>query len=653
VTWRAQQKSNLRASGDARRIEHHLGRLVRGFRFRDLVWLARREELLNNIYSLSDTSVGLEAFNLDDSDNIPWPVVLLLGSHSKKFIFAPGKLTWKTVHERLGDFSNRVNWIAKWFWSDSVYSRPLVPRRVMSFNEMEDPLLAGVIAGVKSIVKDACRIVVGRRPVVPYFVSWATRWLPSNGFSPQLSDKDGVFVLIKKHEVIPLMMEQFQKPFYSAYGTLNLDPAAEKVKLDMKTAAKYLEPISKQWATELYAAASSRGSSLLCRALVTVKSHKVPVSVRLIHSSAANLLNPLCAAVHRLLDVGLRNVSHLCLGSDNVTEKLKCMCVTQSTVLLKFDVVDFYLSGEHDLIVREALRFVGDGPAGSFLAVALPIILANQFVQPTFDEELSSSTCFKVTKGSGMGLKHSGSLADAVLAKFVEESLLVSCPGIQGFLRFRDDVFAAIENPAAARIFIDKFRSLSAEFCEIKLEHTSLVSVKFLDMEIYKGPNGSLLHRPYIKPTARHIPLSSDSVHPLSVHRSWPVAEVRRMRRRASDMSVGQDWGAFKIARFRHYLLDSRIIEACKQELVACPSKVAAGFLLPSVVASEVVGSSRVARIVLPFHPLLRNLPKCIMAYVESRNGLLKDALGITLKTQICWGKAGKSLSQLVVGGCW
>ena len=83
LTWRARNA-----------IDDYLSKLVRGFRWRDLVWLARADEMLENIY-LVRMEAGVPKASHPDAGVLPWHILLLLGSHSRKFIFSPRLITWK------------------------------------------------------------------------------------------------------------------------------------------------------------------------------------------------------------------------------------------------------------------------------------------------------------------------------------------------------------------------------------------------------------------------------------------------------------------------------------------------------------------------------------------------------------------------------
>ena len=69
----------------------------------------------------------------------------------------------------------------------------------------------------------------------------------------------------------------------------------------------------------------------------------------------------------------------------------------------------------------------------------------------------------------------------------------------------------------------------------MKLESCSKFYNTMLDLLVYKqlsedGRNCSIQWKPYIKETARHLPLGEDSWHTKHCHRSWVAAELERFR---------------------------------------------------------------------------------------------------------------------------
>ena len=172
------------------------------------------------------------------------------------------------------------------------------------------------------------------------------------------------------------------------------------------------------------------------------------------------------------------------------------------------------------------------------------------------------------------------------------------------------------------------------------------MSVPFLDFCISKTGDGYLEFSPYVKPTARHLPLSSDSCHTRSVHASWPVSECRRMFKRASCADLAKAWVAAKISRWRHHLLDERIVSRCERLVTCMPSLVAKRAVLEFEGHEGLVETSRV-RLVLPYRPEFISLPSRLRAFLADKNCHFLQTLGRQFDVQICWCRAGRAMAQL------
>lgn len=107
------------------------------------------------------------------------------------------------------------------------------------------------------------------------------------------------------------------------------------------------------WARELRSLASyAKESDLLCKLQITVKTHKSPVRVRLVHSSTNSCFNGLGGALNKLISPLLARVVLLCLSSEDVVKKLAGTVVGRRAMLLKLDIKDFHLTGAHSGIAQ-------------------------------------------------------------------------------------------------------------------------------------------------------------------------------------------------------------------------------------------------------------------------------------------------------------
>ena len=131
--------------------------------------------------------------------------------------------------------------------------------------------------------------------------------------------------------------------------------------------------------------------------------------------------------------------------------------------------------------------------------------------------------------------------------------------GVEEYLRYRDDILILGTGRGAVR-FVHRMQELCQGVYNVHCETVSRHSISFLDFELIKDHTffrtGHLSYKLYVKPTAQHVPLASNSNHHVSVHWSWPCAEVHRIARRSSShvffnhakSSLLQKLGAHNIA---------------------------------------------------------------------------------------------------------
>ena len=221
------------------------------------------------------------------------------------------------------------------------------------------------------------------------------------------------------------------------------------------------------------------------------------------------------------------------------------MIPTDAT-FLKLDLKDFYMSGDHSLLVDQSSSILEVKNRSDF-RLLLSSILGNQFIR--FPD---SPQVLKVCKGSGMGMICSGEVADATLYALVEKrfTLLPRVRrkyGILNYYRFNDDgivIFDGKVSSDARFEFFFAFRDLSKP-SSINVHSFSSNEFQMLDVLFWKGERFSSLSlldfRLFTKPTSIWKPLSCESMHPLFVHRHWPMAQCKRIRKRFSCDKAGED----------------------------------------------------------------------------------------------------------------
>ncbi len=628
-----------------------LKKLVQGLTCRDWVFVLRLEELRQNIYLVESLPSGPSAYHPTSSSELPWFVVLLLGAFSKKHIFTFKPLTGSLLRDRVADFRNRVKWSVAMKNECCESSRPLVPRRVRECKKfIREAVVKNFTQAVERIVYKRCSGLLRVRSKLPPFVRFARSWLSNQGLCCLPSDKDGVFALAPLPLINDLVYSELRKPCYRAYGPANLEADLRSAKAMMRAAGRRAECISGSWAREITSFADSASEkSLVDSLLATIKTHKVPVSVRLIHSSTNSCFNGLGEALNRVLKPRCEGLEHLCVSSEQVASRLQNIQTGPRTLLLKQDIKDFYLTGSHSLILETVTKSFEGRPEHDFVVSALQALLPFQFVRQSFDRGSESDTIYRVQQGCGIGKNYAGALADWLFYLMVEKSLLErSCElGLQLYLRFRDDLLTVLVDLSFSPPYRHAITTAASIYCTVGIEQFSLVGVPFLDLMVYKHPSdgpGRLRHCAYIKPTARHVPLASSSYHHPAIHRSWPVAEIQRMARRCDGISSRRNFQQAKLDRFKWFLLDPSVLEACKAWKARTGSLVAQH--ARKVVDPELL--PKTCRLVLPYRKELCSLPGELQLLWKQWQASFTGETGLTLDLRISWSKGGSPLASIL-----
>ena len=157
------------------------------------------------------------------------------------------------------------------------------------------------------------------------------------------------------------------------------------------------------------------------------------------------------------------------------------------------------MSGNKDDLIADALeRF--EGVDGKLMKEALHLLLEEQWIMSNeFPEQI-----WKVCKESGMGLLHSGDLADLAYYHRAERgwaacSVIMEAYGIVKIWMLRDDILVLawerLKTHAYGRGMINR-AGFFITICE-KLSHEK---IEYLDCEVCVE-NGTIQSKPFIKPT--------------------------------------------------------------------------------------------------------------------------------------------------------
>ncbi len=148
------------------------------------------------------------------------------------------------------------------------------------------------------------------------------------------------------------------------------------------------------------------------------------------------------------------------------------------------------------------------------------------------------------------------------------EALLPGTSVVGWHLRYRDDIFVICKSREAANRALAVVQSRAKTCWKVELREFSTYSVSMLDTWVFKGRSchstEMVDYSPYVKKTARHVPLDKSSAHAPSIRTARPINEIARMFRRSLHRSHSEYFRCAKIRRFEQCLMLRAILQECK-----------------------------------------------------------------------------------------
>jgi hypothetical protein len=290
-------------------------------------------------------------------------------------------------------------------------------------------------------------------------------------------------------------------------------------------------------------------SNMFAKLKCTIKTHKDPGAVvpRPIHSCVATPLAPAMRWISWALRPYLQSRRHLLRDSFEAVRRIGATKRPPNVRFYRFDLKDFFLSGEHKEIVRLCTQVVADEYKDTF-AKLCSFILSSQYVRMSGVTDV----IWRVKVGAGMGLSCAGDLANVTFDRAVEVPTLNETNfaryQVLAYWRYMDDGLILGHGARGTQVaFIHGIRDKAqATGFIFKIESASATSCVFLDLDISKTGNfektGILdvcVHR---KPTSLAQPSRPTSFHPPGVHGSWPLSMVNRsMRLCTRELAAEED----------------------------------------------------------------------------------------------------------------
>lgn len=371
---------------------------------------------------------------------------------------------------------------------------------------------------------------------------------------------------------------------------------------------------------------------------INIKTHKTPTKVRDICACPKWKMANLAHFVHAIVSDKLRHFSHLVVDTSQFLAKLNKLEANSNDIFVKFDVADFFMSGSSSELSFSVSRlFENDGEkVRNFVQGVVFFLLENQFVSVGYPDGAESET-YKLAKGSGMGLAHSGSVADAALLVAAEYGKLDPSiqAGVKLFCRFRDDGILIAKSRTEAVAFGQQYRNSAAPF-KIKCEQVSATELEWLEVVIRKDlANGVFYTIPRIKSTSFGcVMLESSSRHTFNTHISWPKAFLERRLKLCGRMADKLVFRNRALQRFESELCTNRVLKMLAE--VPLEGKVAR--------SSQ---SNSVTWVVLPHFPLFFGIAIPIRRFLDSHSFLVKEIFGSDHEVKVAWStKHLRNISQ-------
>lgn len=182
-----------------------------------------------------------------------------------------------------------------------------------------------------------------------------------------------------------------------------------------------------------------------------------------------------------------------------------------------------FLSGNHQDLSNLCADFVVLGDSAWVKPCFREMLYTILDAQYVVDKLRCQSKCWKVVKGSGMGLTCSAEVSNAAFYMLTERNLLLEPDiradyGILFYGRFHDDGLLILNCPQESRMELFRLMSVRSKFFELKIEEVSLSGLNMLDIYVHKGrgllSSGCLDFTHFQKVTSIWRPLGIDSVHP-------------------------------------------------------------------------------------------------------------------------------------------
>lgn len=182
-------------------------------------------------------------------------------------------------------------------------------------------------------------------------------------------------------------------------------------------------------------------ASLCAQVVLTAKTHEPVIKFRNIHACSRWMFASLAHFVANAIGLVLGQNDFLVKDSIALASKLRNIIHKPNIRFAALDVEHFSMSGNPSDLARLKSELFEVGPIREAMFSAVSFLMDAQLCKVA----LFPSRLYRVVKGSGMGLPHSGAVADGALLRLAEHDLsdLMHEHHMLGYYRFKDDKLVA------------------------------------------------------------------------------------------------------------------------------------------------------------------------------------------------------------------
>ena len=338
--------------------------------------------------------------------------------------------------------------------------------------------------GLASAVIDKCQHVISKAHRIRSrqsnsLIRLGLKLLRQAPYAVWKTDKDGGFAIMPHSHAAHVQRQILQS---SDYREVNPHEASwEQVQPGLNGVVKHITKVDNRVTKSELTASVFPGSNYISTLTCTVKTHKAQgaITCRAIHSTQHFRFSAVAKWVRAVLKEGMAPYRHIIHDTAQLIDRIKGLKVPDDTFFLKGDVRDFYMTGDVDEIAEAAMHFTPP-PLRAAMKHAVQFLVSTQYIRIKGQPNI-----WQTRFGSGMGLMHSGELADATLLYREPKSFQWHEQyGVWLYLRYKDDILIFITRLSGTNIPL-YWRRFLGNALPFRVQHDSINNMSFIMLDLH------------------------------------------------------------------------------------------------------------------------------------------------------------------------